>query len=65
MLPNGWTYEKKNDHRGRLHSLRTAAKLIVALPVGPPEIVKVLQQIVNEIICLETPLAFMAVRCTI
>ncbi len=38
-----------------------AAKLVVALPVGPPETVEVLRQMVNEIICLETPLAFMAV----
>jgi putative phosphoribosyl transferase len=40
---------------------RKAAKLVVALPIGPPETVKVLRQMVNEIICLETPLAFMAV----
>jgi hypothetical protein len=38
-----------------------AANWVVALPVGPPETVKVLRQMVNEIICLETPLAFMAV----
>lgn len=38
-----------------------AAKLVVALPVGPPETIEVLRQMVNEIICLETPLAFMAV----
>jgi predicted phosphoribosyltransferase len=37
------------------------AKLVVALPVGPPETVKVLRQIVDELICLETPLVFMAV----
>ncbi len=38
-----------------------AAKLVVALPVGPLETIEVLRQMVNEIICLETPLAFMAV----
>jgi putative phosphoribosyl transferase len=37
------------------------AKLVVALPVGPQETEEVLRQMVNEIICLETPLAFMAV----
>jgi putative phosphoribosyl transferase len=37
------------------------AKLVLALPVGPPETVKVLRQLVDELICLETPLDFMAV----
>ena len=37
------------------------AKLVVALPVGPPETIRVLQTMVDELICLETPLAFMAV----
>lgn len=39
----------------------SVAKLVVALPVGPPETVEVLRQMVDEIICLETPLAFTAV----
>jgi len=37
------------------------AKLVVALPVGPPETVEVLRRMVDEFICLETPLYFMAV----
>jgi putative phosphoribosyl transferase len=37
------------------------AKLIVALPVAPPETVEVLRTMVDELICLETPLYFMAV----
>ncbi len=37
------------------------AKLIVALPVGPPETVEVMRTMVDELICLETPLYFMAV----
>jgi putative phosphoribosyl transferase len=37
------------------------AKLVVALPVGPPETVEVLRQTVDDIICLETPPGFMAV----
>jgi putative phosphoribosyl transferase len=37
------------------------AKLIVALPVGPPETIEVLRRMVDELICLETPLYFMAV----
>ncbi len=40
---------------------KEVAKLVVALPVGPPETVRVLQQMVDEIVCLETPLAFTAV----
>jgi predicted phosphoribosyltransferase len=36
-------------------------KLVVALPVGPPETVETLQQMVDELICLETPFDFMAV----
>jgi putative phosphoribosyl transferase len=38
-----------------------AANLVVSLPVGPLETIEVLRQMVNEVICLETPLAFMAV----
>jgi putative phosphoribosyl transferase len=37
------------------------AKLVVALPVGPPETVEALRAMADECICLETPLAFMAV----
>jgi putative phosphoribosyl transferase len=37
------------------------AKLVVALPVGPPETVEVLRMMADECICLETPLYFMAV----
>ncbi len=40
---------------------KEVAKLVVALPVGPPETVRVLQQTVDEIVCLETPPAFTAV----
>jgi putative phosphoribosyl transferase len=36
-------------------------KLVLALPVGPPETVKVLREMVDELICLETPPDFMAV----
>lgn len=37
------------------------AKLVVALPVGPPETIETLQNLVDELICLETPYGFMAV----
>jgi len=37
------------------------AKLVVALPVGPPETIETLQNLVDELICLETPFGFMAV----
>jgi len=37
------------------------AKLVVALPVGPPETVGVLRQMVDELVCLETPFVFRAV----
>jgi putative phosphoribosyl transferase len=37
------------------------AKLVLALPVGPPETVEVLRTMVDEFICLETPVYFMAV----
>lgn len=37
------------------------AKLVVALPVGPPETVDELRSMVDEFICMETPLYFMAV----
>jgi putative phosphoribosyl transferase len=37
------------------------AQLVVALPVAPPETAEVLRTMVDELICLETPLYFMAV----
>jgi putative phosphoribosyl transferase len=37
------------------------AKLVVALPVGPPETIGVLRRMVDDVICLETPSPFMAV----
>jgi putative phosphoribosyl transferase len=36
-------------------------KLVLALPVGPPQTTEVLRHMVDELICLETPLAFNAV----
>ncbi len=36
-------------------------KLVVALPVAPPETAGKLRQMVDELICLETPYGFMAV----
>ena len=36
-------------------------KLIVALPVAPPETAEELRQMADELICLETPSDFMAV----
>jgi predicted phosphoribosyltransferase len=38
-----------------------AAKLVVALPVGPQEAIRVLRHMVDDVICLETPPGFMAV----
>jgi putative phosphoribosyl transferase len=37
------------------------AKLVLALPVAPPETVELLRTMVDELVCLETPLYFMAV----
>jgi putative phosphoribosyl transferase len=37
------------------------ARLVLALPVAPPETVNVLRAMVDEFICLETPQYFMAV----
>jgi len=37
------------------------ARLVLALPVGPPETLKVLREMVDELICLEMPLSFMGV----
>jgi predicted phosphoribosyltransferase len=36
-------------------------KLVIALPVGPPETMDVLRTMVDELVCIETPLTFMAV----
>ena len=36
-------------------------RLVVALPVAPPETAEELRQMVDELICLETPYGFMAV----
>jgi putative phosphoribosyl transferase len=37
------------------------SRLVVALPVAPPDIIPELQAMTDELICLETPLDFMAV----
>jgi len=37
------------------------ARLVLAVPVGPPETVASLRSLVDELICLETPSDFMAV----
>jgi putative phosphoribosyl transferase len=37
------------------------AKLVVALPVGPPETIHSFKTMVDEVICLDTPLPFIAV----
>lgn len=36
-------------------------KIIVAIPVAPPDTVKKLKKIADEVICLDTPLLFMAI----
>ncbi|MBI2147218.1 phosphoribosyltransferase [Candidatus Woesearchaeota archaeon] len=36
-------------------------KIVVAIPVAPPDTVQRLQKEADEVICLETPLAFMAI----
>lgn len=36
-------------------------KLVVALPVGPPETMDVLRTMADELVCIETPLTFVAV----
>jgi len=38
-----------------------AARLVLALPVAPPDTVNVLRAMVDELVCLETPQYFMAV----
>ena len=37
------------------------AKLVLALPVAPPDTVNILRKMVDELVCLETPQYFMAV----
>ena len=37
------------------------AKLIVAVPVGPPQTIELLRKMADELVCLETPSAFIAV----
>jgi len=36
-------------------------KVIIAVPVGPPETIQRLNQEANEVICLDTPQGFMAI----
>lgn len=38
-----------------------ASKIIIAIPVGPPDSLSAIQPYVDEIICLKTPYPFMAV----
>lgn len=38
-----------------------AAKIVVAVPVGPPDTISDLKSLVDEIVCLSTPSSFMAV----
>ena len=38
-----------------------AAKIVVALPVAPPDAVELLESRADEIVCLETPSSFMAI----
>jgi putative phosphoribosyl transferase len=40
---------------------KKVANLVVALPVGPPETIRTIRQMADEVMCLETPSAFMAV----
>lgn len=49
--------------KAALHSARAQnpKKLIAGLPVGPPEQVAELEPLVNEMVCLATPVDFMAV----
>jgi predicted phosphoribosyltransferase len=39
----------------------SAAKIIVAVPVGPPDTIEDLKKEVDELVCLFTPSSFMAV----
>lgn len=38
-----------------------AAKIVVAIPVAPPDTVELLESRVDEVVCLEVPLNFMAI----
>lgn len=38
-----------------------AAKIVVALPVAPPDAVELLEGAADEVVCLETPSSFMAI----
>lgn len=40
---------------------RGAGKVVLAVPVGPPETIADLDQVTDEVVCLETPASFMAV----
>lgn len=40
---------------------RGAGKVVLAVPVGPPDSVAELEKLADEVICLETPASFMAV----
>lgn len=41
--------------------LQTPAKIVVAVPVAPPDTVSEIQEMVDEFLCLETPRLFQAV----
>ncbi|MGH3443565.1 MAG: phosphoribosyltransferase [Nitriliruptorales bacterium] len=40
---------------------RGAGKVVLAVPVGPPETIAELEQFADEVVCLEQPASFMAV----
>jgi len=40
-----------------------AARVVLAVPVGPPDSVEMLRPFVDELVCLRTPTPFMAVGC--
>lgn len=40
---------------------RGAGKVVLAVPVGPPESISDLEKTADEVVCLETPASFMAV----
>jgi predicted phosphoribosyltransferase len=49
--------------RACLQQLRddNAGRIILAVPVGPPETVRALEEVADEVVCLETPSRFMGV----
>jgi predicted phosphoribosyltransferase len=49
--------------RACLQQLRDddAGRIVLAVPVGPPEMVRELEAIADEVVCLETPRRFMGV----